>query len=138
MDIVLVIGRVLFSALFARSGLQHLRDDGTMAGYAEAKGVRSARLMVAITGVMILAGAILIALGLWADLGALLIVVFLVPTALIMHAYWKIDDPQASHADSAHFYKDVALLGAAIVIFYLYNQVQDVPASLTDALFGKF
>jgi uncharacterized membrane protein YphA (DoxX/SURF4 family) len=138
MDVVLVIGRVLFSVLFARSGISHLRDDGTMAGYAEAKGVPSARLMVTITGVMILAGAILIALGLWADVGALLIVVFLIPTALVMHAYWKLDDPQASHADATHFYKDTALLGAAILIFYLYNQVQDLPASLTDALFGKF
>src|SRR4029450_7293104 len=138
MDVVLVIGRVLFSVLFARSGISHLRDDGTMAGYAEAKGLPSARLMVPITGVMILAGAVLIALGLWADLGALLIIVFLIPTALVMHAYWKIDDPQASAADSSHFYRDTALLGAAIVILYLYNQVQDVPASLTDALFGKF
>jgi putative oxidoreductase len=138
MDVVLVIGRVLFSAIFFRSGIQHLRDDGTMSGYAAAKGVPYARLMVPVTGSMILAGSILISLGVWADLGALLIVAFLIPTALIMHAYWKIDDPQARAMDAPHFYKDVALLGAAILVFYLYNQVQDVPASLTDALFGKF
>jgi putative oxidoreductase len=138
MNVIFVIGRVLFSLIFARSGLQHLRDDGTMAGYAKAKGAPAPNLTVPLTGVMILAGAISIALGLWADVGALLIVAFLIPTALIMHAYWKLDDPQERAMDAAHFYKDVALLGAAIVIFYLYSQFQDVPASLTNALFGKF
>ena len=138
MSVILVIGRVLFSALFFRSGIQHLRDDGTMAGYAAAKGVPYARLMVPVSGAMILAGSILVALGLWADLGALLLVAFLIPTATIMHGYWRLRDPQERAMDAVHFYKDVALLGAAIVIFYLYNQGQDVAGSLTDALFGKF
>jgi putative oxidoreductase len=138
MDVIFVIGRVLFSIMFARSGLQHLRDDGTMAGYAKAKGAPAPQITVPLSGVMIIAGAISIALGLWADIGALLIVAFLIPTALIMHAYWKIDDPQARAMDAVHFYKDVSLLGAAIVIFYFYNQVQDVAASVTDSLLGKF
>ncbi len=138
MSVIFVIGRVLFSIIFARSGLQHLQDDGTMAGYAKAKGAPAPNLTVPLTGVMILAGSISIALGLWADVGALLIVAFLIPTAFIMHPYWKLDDPQERAMDAAHFYKDVALLGAAIVIFYLYNQGQDVAASLTNALLGKF
>jgi putative oxidoreductase len=138
MNVIFVIGRVLFSFLFLGSGIQHLRDDGTMAGYAKAKGAPAPELTVPMSGLMILAGGISIALGLWADIGALLIVTFLIPTATIMHAYWKIDDPQARNADAAHFYKDVALLGAAIVIFYLYNQGQDVAASVTNALIGRF
>jgi uncharacterized membrane protein YphA (DoxX/SURF4 family) len=138
MNVIFVIGRILFSFLFARSGLGHLRNREMMAAYAKTKGAPATELTVPLTGVMLLAGAITIALGLWADLGALLIIAFLIPTATIMHAYWKIDDPQERQADSVHFYKDVALLGAAVVIFYLYNQFQDVPASLTNALFGKF
>lgn len=138
MNVIFVIGRVLFAFLFARAGLGHLQDDGRMAGYAKAKGAPAPQLTVPLSGVMILLGAISIALGLWADLGALLIVAFLVPTAVIMHAYWKLDDPQQRAMDSAHFYKDVSLLGAAIVIFYFYNQIQDVSASITQALIGKF
>ena len=138
MGVVLVIGRLLFSAIFLRSGIQHLRDDGTMAGYSKSKGVPAASALVPLTGVMILAGGISVALGLWADVGALLIAAFLLPTALIMHNYWTIEDPQARNGDAAHFYKDVALLGAAIAVFYLYNQVQDVGGSLTDALIGRF
>jgi hypothetical protein len=35
------------------------------------------------------------------------------------------------------FFKNVALLGAALIIFYLYNQGQDLDLSITDALFGR-
>ena len=138
MTVVFVIGRLLFSWLFVRSGIAHLRDEGAMAGYSESKGVPAAQTMVRVTGAMILAGGILVALGLWADLGALLVAAFLLPTALIMHNYWTIEDPQARNGDAAHFYKDVALLGAAIVIFYLYNQGQDLAGSVSNALIGKF
>jgi putative oxidoreductase len=137
MGVVFVVGRVLFAWIFLRSGVAHLRDEGRMAGYTEAKGVPAAATMVKVTGVMILVGGVLIALGLWADVGALLIIAFLVPTALVMHNYWTIDDPQARGGDAAHFYKDVSMLGAAIVIFYLYNQGQDLAGSLSNALIGK-
>jgi len=33
--------------------------------------------------------------------------------------------------------KNLALAGAALIVFWLYNQAQDVDASLTDALFGR-
>jgi putative oxidoreductase len=138
MSVVFVIGRLLFAWIFLRSGVAHLRDDGMMAGYSESKGVPAAATMVKVTGVMLLVGGILVALGLWADVGALLIAAFLLPTALIMHNYWTIEDPQARNGDAAHFYKDVSLLGAAIVVFYLYNQGQDLAGSLTNALIGKF
>jgi putative oxidoreductase len=138
MDVIFVLGRVIFSALFARSGVQHLQNRHAMAGYAKAKGAPLPELTVPLTGVMLLAGAASIALGLWADVGALLIIAFLLPTALIMHAYWRLSDPQERAADSVQFYKDISLLGAAVLIFYLYNQFQDPAASLTNALFGQF
>ena len=109
-----------------------------MAGYTKTKGVPAASTMVRLTGVMILVGGISVALGLWADIGALLIAAFLLPTALIMHNFWTIDDLRPATATRPISTKDVAMLGAAIVIFYLYNQVQDVGGSLTNALIGRF
>ena len=40
-------------------------------------------------GVLLLAGSLSMLLGVWADLGALLLVVFLVPTAVMMHGCWN-------------------------------------------------
>ncbi|MGI8726980.1 MAG: hypothetical protein ACR2K6_04795 [Solirubrobacterales bacterium] len=39
--------------------------------------------------------------------------------------------------EMAHFMKNFSLTGAAIVLFWLYNQSQDLPPSITEALFGR-
>lgn len=138
MDILLVVARVLVALIFIGSGLAHFAQAGPMSEYAKAKGVPAAKAGVIFSGVLALLGGISVALGLWADLGALLLVAFLVPVSLFMHAFWKETDPQAKQLEMISFQKNLGLIGAALVIFYLYNQGQDVPASLTDALFGRW
>jgi putative oxidoreductase len=138
-DIVFVIGRVLFGLLFVSSALQaHLGAGGRQGReYARSLGAPAPDLLVPLSGVAILVGGLLIAFGIWADLGALLIIGFLIGITPIMHAYWKIEDPQMKQIQAAMFFKNVALLGAALIIFYIYNQGQDLDASITDALFGR-
>jgi putative oxidoreductase len=137
-DVVFLIGRVLFALLFVSSGLQaHLGEGGKQGReYARSMGAPSPDLLVPLSGVAIIAGGLMIALGLWADLGALLIIGFLAGITPIMHAYWKIEDPQMQQLQAAMFFKNVALLGAALIIFYIYNQGQDLELSITDSLFG--
>ncbi len=137
MDVVLLAGRILFASIFFSSGIKHLKDTAMLAPYAESKGASNSELMTRVTGAMILAGSISVVLGIWADVGALLIAAFLAPTAVIMHNYWTLDDPQARAGDQAHFMKDIALLGAAICLFWLFNQGQgNVPLTITDPLFS--
>src|SRR4029079_19537404 len=108
-DVVALVGRILFVLLFLGSGYGHLAQTEAMAGYAASKGVPSARLATQLTGVLIIVGALMVLLGVWADLGALLLVLFLVPTALLMHAFWKESDPQARQLEMIQFQKDMAL-----------------------------
>jgi uncharacterized membrane protein YphA (DoxX/SURF4 family) len=138
-DVVFLIGRVLFALLFVSSGLMAHLGEGGKAGreYARSLGAPAPDLLVPLSGVVIIVGGLMIAFGIWADLGALLIVGFLVGITPIMHAFWKIDDPQDKQVQSAMFFKNVALLGAALIIFYVYNQGQDLDLSITDALFGR-
>jgi uncharacterized membrane protein YphA (DoxX/SURF4 family) len=139
MDVLFLIGRILFALIFVVSGLTAHLGEGGKAGkeYARSLGAPSPDLLVPLSGVAIIAGGLMIALGLWADLGALLIAGFLIGITPIMHAFWKVEDEQMKQIQSAMFFKNVALLGAAIIIFWLYNQGQDLDISLTDALFGR-
>jgi len=139
MEVLFLIGRVLFGLLFISSGLMaHLGEGGKQSReYARSLGAPNPDLLVPLSGIVIIAGGLMIALGVWADLGSLLVVGFLAGITPIMHAYWKIEDPQMKQMQSAMFFKNVALLGAALIIFYIYNQGQDLDASLTDALFGS-
>jgi putative oxidoreductase len=139
MDVVFLVGRILFGLLFVSSGfMAHLGEGGKQGReYARSLGAPAPDLLVPLSGLTIIVGGLMVALGIWADLGALLICGFLVGITPIMHAFWKIDDPQMKAIQNAMFFKNTALLGAALIIFYVYNQGQDLDLSITDALLGR-
>jgi putative oxidoreductase len=117
-DILVLIGRILFSAIFIRSGVQHFTGVAMMAPYAGAKGVPAEKFMVQLTGAMIFLGGISVLLGVYVRIGAALLVIFMIPTTIVMHNYWTLTDPMARANDQAHFIKNLALAGAALLIWY--------------------
>jgi uncharacterized membrane protein YphA (DoxX/SURF4 family) len=136
MDVVLVIGRVLFALIFINSGIAHLTKLEAMTGYAKYKKVPAAKLSVIVSGLMILIGGLYIALGIYADLGALLIAAFLIPTAVLMHSFWKETDATAKQNESIAFFKDISMAGAALIIFVLVATGTDFGPSITSAFFS--
>jgi putative oxidoreductase len=135
-DVVVLIGRILFVLLFLGGGFGHLAQTEAMAGYVASKGVPGARLATQLSGVLLLIGGLMVLLGIWADLGALLLVVFLVPTALLMHAFWKETDPQARQLELSQFNKDISLAGAALMIFAMIVMLgDDLGLTITGPLF---
>jgi uncharacterized membrane protein YphA (DoxX/SURF4 family) len=78
--------------------------------------------MVPATGLMIGLGAALVALGVWPDVGMLLIAGFVLPTAYFMHAYWQESDPQMRQQQQIHFMKNLSMGGAALALFAFYAQ----------------
>jgi len=121
MDIVLLVGRILFALIFINSGIAHFTKNGAMTGYAQYKKVPLAKLSVYVTGVMILLGGVYIALGFFADLGALLLAAFLIPAAVIFDAFWKETDATAKQTATIGFFKNLSLAGASLIIFALLH-----------------
>ena len=138
MDILLVVGRVLFALIFINSGIAHLTKLNDMTGYAQFKKVPAPKLSVIVTGLMLIIGGLYIALGVYADLGALLLAVFLVPTAFMMHNFWTIQDAQAKQGEMINFFKNLSLAGAALVIFVLVGSGVDFGPSVTPDHFFNF
>jgi putative oxidoreductase len=135
MDILVLIGRILFSAIFIGSGINHFTNSRAMSGYAAAKGVPAPLAATYAGGVLLLAGGLSVLLGVWADLGALLLVIFLVPTAVLMHAFWR-EQGEARMHDMIHFQKDISLAGAALMLFALFSFVGDaLDLTITGPLF---
>ena len=136
MDVIVLIGRILFAALFLGSGVAHLTKSAGMAGYAKARGLPAARAAVLASGVLLLFGALSVLLGIWPDLGALALVVFLVPTAVVMHGFWNETDPAARQTEQTQFLKDVALAGAALMLFAFFAYAgNDLGLTLTGPAF---
>jgi uncharacterized membrane protein YphA (DoxX/SURF4 family) len=139
MDAVFLAGRILFALIFLMSGLTvHLTGRAQSVQYARSYKAPAPELMVPLSGLVIIAGGLSVALGVLADLGALLLAAFALSVAPIMHAFWREADPQMQQNQMAHFLKNLAMAGGALVIFFTYNQLQgDAPLSITDPLFNR-
>lgn len=116
MKYIPLIGRIFFSLLFLLSSFGHFGAESI--GYAAAKGVPAANILVPITGIMELFGALTIISGFKAKWGAWVLVAFLLPVTFIMHNFWTIEDPMAKQMDMVSFMKNISLTGAALLIAY--------------------
>ena len=131
MNAVLVIGRVLFVALFIVSGIGHFKSLEAMTGYAKYKKLPAAKLGVIASGLFFLLGGIYILLGVWVDLGALLIAITMVLVAIIFHQFWKETDANTKMQETMNFYKALSLAGAALIVLALV-----AGGAVTGAEFG--
>ncbi|MFL5785171.1 MAG: DoxX family protein [Bacteriovoracaceae bacterium] len=109
------IGRFLFSLIFIASGLRHFSSD--IINYGASAGVPMANILVPAAGIIAMIGGLSILTGFHARIGALLLIVFLVPVTLTMHAFWAVTDPMMAQMQMAMFMKNVSMLGAAIYFF---------------------
>lgn len=136
-DIIVLIGRILFVFLFLTSGFAHFAKRESMAAYAASRGVPQPMAATLAGGVLLLAGSVSVLLGIWADLGALLLFIFLVPTAVLMHGFWKETDAQAKMNEMTQFSKDMALAGAALMLFAFFSCTGDsLGLTITGPLFN--
>jgi len=120
MNVVLFIGQVLFAALFITSGIGHFAKLEAMTGYAQYKKLPAAKLGVMASGLFFLVGGILIVIGTYVDLGALLIAITTVLAAVIFHNFWKETDATAKMNEQIAFNKDISLAGAALILVALF------------------
>ena len=138
MDVLFLIGRILFALIFLFSGSTvHLLQARQGIEYARMNRVPAPEVLVPLSGLIAVLGALSVMLGVWADLGALLLVGFLVPVAFYMHAFWRETEEQTKANQMAHFMKNIAMAGGGLVLFYAYNQLQGAGLSITDPLFGR-
>ncbi|CAM3059449.1 DoxX family protein [Skermania piniformis] len=136
MDVIVLIGRILFVVLFLGSGVGHLTQSQQMVPFAEARGVPLAKLAVPASGLLLLAGGLSVLLGIWADLGSLLLIAFLLPTTFLMHKFWTETDAQAKQAEMVSFNKNISLTGAALALFAFFAHTPELGLTITGPLFS--
>jgi putative oxidoreductase len=114
--VVMYLGRILFGGFFIMSGYNHFAKLSMMAGYTQSKGVPAAKAAVAFTGLLLLIGGVSTLFNFYPIVGLTALVLFLVPTTFLMHAYWKIQDPMARMGERVNFMKNLALLGGTLIL----------------------
>lgn len=119
MLILLWIGRIIAGLYFLQNAYNHLVKTNDLVGYAQSKGVPSPRLAIIGSGILLLLGGLALVTGMYMALGALLLIIFLLPVSFMMHAFWKIQEPQARAMEHVQFMKNMALVGLLLVLIGL-------------------
>lgn len=128
-EILFLVGRVLFGGYFVMSGLNHFMKSEMLTGYAQSKGVPMPKVAVAVSGLLLLAGGLGVLTGAYVGWAVLALALFLVPVSFKMHAFWAIPDTMARMGDQVNFMKNMALLGAALMLLM-------IPGPWPFSLFG--
>lgn len=134
---VLLAGRIVVSLFFFFSASFHLFQGAQAEGYAKSVGFPWPKLAGWPSGLYLLAAATSISAGIWPDLGALLIGLWVIPTALWFHAFWKVEDQMQRMTQMQLFWRNVTFLGMAIALFAVFAGLGDaVRFTVTGPLFG--
>ncbi|MGO4474848.1 DoxX family protein [Massilia sp. 2TAF26] len=115
------VGRALVGSLFVVSGIGKILGFAGVAGWMASMGLPFASLLLAATVALEVGGGLALVTGFqarWASLGLAL---FLVPVTLIFHAFWGAGAAEFQNQLN-HFLKNVAILGAMLVIFDIERQ----------------
>jgi len=72
-------------------------------------------------GVGLLLADVMVVLGIWAELAALMIAAFLIPTTVLFHPFWTVSDPAQRRTQQGNFTRNISLLGASLAHFALLS-----------------
>jgi uncharacterized membrane protein YphA (DoxX/SURF4 family) len=119
--IIQLIGRILFGMYFVFTGAGfHIPKSEMAEEYARAMRFPLPGLAGWPTGVWMVAAGLSIALGIWPDLGALMIAAFAIPAAAWFHRFWEVDDPMQRQYQQGYFGRNVIIVGACLIMFAFF------------------
>jgi uncharacterized membrane protein YphA (DoxX/SURF4 family) len=125
-----LVGRVLFAAIFILSSFANFSPASIQA--AAQRGLPLPQLLVPMAGVMSLVGGLSVLFGYQARLGALLLILFLIPVTLMMHNFWTVRDPMMVQIQLINFFKNLSMLGGALFVYYFGAGPLSVDAWLAE------
>jgi len=106
----MLIGRILLVLIFLQSGIGKIENFGGTAQYMASHGMPYTNFFLVGAIFFELIGSATVILGYFARFGALLLLIFLIPTTLIFHNIFA--DPKMM----IHFMKNVSMFGGLLIL----------------------
>ena len=110
-----LIGRILIGAIFLTSGIAKLTNTEETVGHMTSMGIPAAHTLALIAGVAEIAGALALIFGFLTRLAAIGLILFMIPTTFIFHAFWTFDGAEQK-MQMINFMKNLAIIGGLATI----------------------
>jgi uncharacterized membrane protein YphA (DoxX/SURF4 family) len=117
LDLLGLVGRLFFLVVFVRGGYSgsiHLSN--TIAVVARI-GAPFPRVTVPASQVLQWVGIISVAVGIWADIGAICLLLFLIPVSYWTHGFWRLEG-QPRQVELGNFLRNLTYLGGVLLILH--------------------
>ncbi len=115
-NLLILASRICISALFLWAGMSKLIHWKGTIDYMKTKNMPQIALFLPAAILMQLLGGVSLLLGYHTRIGALLLIVFLIPSSIKMHDFWNCSGPERT-IEKTMFMKDVAIFGALLLLF---------------------
>jgi putative oxidoreductase len=106
----LLVGRILMAIIFISSGANKLVNAEQTAAYMTSEGIPAASTLVYLAAFAELAGGLSLAFGFLTRIGAIGLVLFMIPTTLIFHDFWTFTGEERQ-MQMINFLKNLAVIG---------------------------
>ena len=110
-----LLGRICLAAIFFVSAAGKMSDIAGTTGFMASKGIPMAGLLIWGALACEIIGGLLVLVGFRARFGAFLLLLFLIPTTLIIHNFWGVAGQERT-AQMLQFLKNVAIMGGLLLV----------------------
>jgi putative oxidoreductase len=150
--VIAIIGRVCLSAIFILAGLNKVLNwDESQKNLLEMLAKWNTysvepwvsqtismisehiTLSLGVATIFELLGGVLVLFGIGARFGALLLILFTIPTTALFHAFWELQPPERD-IQVVMFMKNIAIVGGLLVVLALGSGFKNPESSIKDPL----
>jgi putative oxidoreductase len=110
-----VLARFALAAVFMVAGIEKLANSTSAIAYMNSAGIPFADGLLYVAAFVEIVGALSLALGAFARLGAIALAVYLGVVTLVFHAFWNYEDVARSR-QLINFLKNLAIVGGLLMI----------------------
>ena len=122
-----LVGRAFLAAVFLRAGISNLLSFSSTQQMIAGQGLPLPTLLLIGNILFCLVGGILVLLGFKTRIGAILLILFLIPTTLIFHNFW------ANPSELIPFFQNLGLIGGLLILFYFGSGPLSIDSDSTSS-----
>lgn len=117
-DLFVLLGRVCIGAMFLWGAYEKVKHWNTTKEYMRMKNVPQLNIVLPVSVGLKIIGSLSILLGWHAHIGALLLLIVTIPSAIWLHPFWKIHGTE-QNLERALFMKEVSIIGGLLLLLAL-------------------
>ncbi|PSO53041.1 MAG: DoxX family protein [Cyanobacteria bacterium QS_7_48_42] len=126
-NLIPLVARICLSAIFLRSAISGILNFSSTQQMIAGQGLPVPALLLAGNIVLQIIGGISLVLGYKARWGAIILILFLIPTTLVFHPFWS------NPAETIAFLKNLGLIGGLLLVTYVGAGAISVDGATTSS-----